>query len=265
MKIKIILLFITVLSLVNTSNAMEEIATKDGNSFVGYNIEDKGESILITNEDGVEIEISKAMIIDRKIVFSDIYTKTGGKYVANLIKANNKFFTFIAENGNVLKIEKQDFDSLIVRTINPNISNWHGWKNEYKPLGVKEKYRCLGVELGTPGIVNLSITYYDTYLTGFKITAGIFPPNAWGCEANILFSIIKSLRFDSNLFLATGLFNNKQFRTNDETYWYLGGGADMNYKSFYLKLGVGVGFNSKESTQTILPLISAGYVYRFNE
>lgn len=264
MKNAIIILLISLIICSNPANAMEEISTTDGRNLIGYITEENEELISIRDENGIDTEIPLNLISGRKVVYADIFTTTGGKYVATLSEATNSYFTFRMANEYEFRIDKQYFDHLTIQTSSPDISNWSTWRNEPKPLGVPEKYSCLGVELGMPGIINGSITLYDTYYTGYKITAGIFPPKIWGCELSMLFTILNSKSLISNLYASTGLYSNKNLDKDGKMYWYLGGGADLNYHNLFIKIGISTGFNYESGSHITLPLVSAGYVYRFS-
>lgn len=264
MKKSITLFFLTLILITTSSRAMEEITTNDGKYYIGFVTEEESEYISITDENGIETDIIKNLIADRKIVFADIYTKTGGKYVATLVNTNSEFITFKTSNDYIIKIATPDFDSMLVRTSNPNFSNWHAWRNDPKPIGVPEKYKSLGLEIGYPGLINGTITLYDTYRTGYKITAGVFPPKIWGVEASMLFTILNSQSLISNLFISSGLHSDKNRDINGKVYWFLGGGADINYKNFFARIGGGIGVNYNYGNQIFMPLVSVGYVHRFN-
>lgn len=263
MKNRFIKYLFALLFIVSTAQAMEEVTTRDGQYYIGFVAEEDANLVLITDENGIGHELAKNSIVDRKTVYADIYTKTGGKYYATLVNTNSDYITFKTNNNYEIRIATQDFDSMLVQTTNSNFSNWQTWRNDPKPLGVPKQYKSLGVEIGFPGVINGSITIYDSYKSGFKITAGILPPKVWGCEVSMLFTVINSQSMISNLFISTGLHSDKNRDSNGKVYWYLGGGADINYHDFFAKIGAGVGVNFASSYQIFTPLVSVGYVHRF--
>ncbi len=63
---------------------------------------------------------------------------------------------------------------------------------------------------------------------------------------------------------STVAFNFLYERYNAKVYWFLGGGADINYKNFFARIGGGIGVNYNYGNQIFMPLVSVGYVHRFN-
>ena len=265
MKNKIIYGMLSLLCMASSAQAMEEITTHDSKYYIGYISEETSDIVFITDENDIEHKLTKNSIANRKIVYADVYTKTGGKYSATLINTNSDYITFRTSNDYSLKIASQDFDSMMVHTTNTNFSNWHAWRNDPKPLGVPERYRSLGAEIGFPGVINGSITFYDSYNSGYKITVGAFPPKIWGFEASMLFTMMNSQSLISNLFISSGLHSNQNASSKGKMFWYLGGGADINYKNFFAKIGAGIGVNYNYGDQRFMPIVSVGYVHRFKK
>ncbi len=125
----------------------------------------------------------------------------------------------------------------------------------------KNRYPVLGVNIGTPGGLNLVAGYYfERY--GFRVSGGGMPGmygGTKGAQLNGLLKITEHPNFSFNASLLGGYSSIPGIFSNRE-WTYLGVGVDMCWHKFFSELSITAGHGDFTSPQVGLQI---GYMYRF--
>ncbi len=265
MKTYYFMLLFFILSLTNSIYAQEEIKTIHEVSYLGFIVEDVAESVTIIEENNSRTTISKANIKERQRVYMDVFLKNETVIKASLINHDKANFTFINLKGERVVHAKAEIDYFLLNGRRIDFSNSIIFDQAVNIVCPKDKFICLGGEIGTPSILNISYTNYDEGNSGWKLTLGADLGGSASGEAAYLIRLMRSKSLIMNVILGGGVSNKNSYKNKalgSDTESYLTAGGDLNYYGIFLKLAAGVYI--AKSPLEVFPNISIGYVYRFD-
>ncbi len=258
-------LLILFIACIFMANAQEQITTLNNQTYTGFIFEENNTFISLTDINNVDITIGKQNISIRKKVFANIYTKSGKKYNGTLTKSSNLYMEFVDNTGSKIKVAKADIDSIEIDGKSIGLSNI---KLVNSP-SYRTNYPSVGILIGTPGVFNLVFSSDFSNNFGIRLCGGGLSQYTAGGEFNVLYSLYKSPTFDSHVYLSAGLLKieEKEVAMNYEYQFarrwnYFGFGTDINFRGFFLQLGLSFGSGDFTSPQVMGGI---GYVYRFND
>lgn len=209
------------------------IETLDDEIYYGKIIEEDEEKIKIINNEDIAIEIPKSNINYITPLLYEVTTISGNTYIGSIVSENKDGMIMQTKAGIQVEIPRDKMEVKMIaqehiEIINPHVYNAN-YAPLYKPTYISPDFGMLGLNVGTPGFLNIYLAY-QTEVLGLALNGG---PTGIEFNLGVRLSTTKYSIFNANAVLAYSTLL-------EDHYEYSGLKFTYTYKAIFTEFGLGV-------------------------